>query len=497
MRVLLLGMPDVASCFDRVMRMPNLGIASIAANLEDAEVHVLDLVLHPRGVAETVMGHLEKLKPDIVGLSAMTFQYETAKEIAGIVRAVLPDARTVLGGYHATLAYDLISCDPGADVFDFLVRGEGEVTMNRLVQAIGRGGDVSGIAGLSYRLNGGFVHNPPAPPVDLVRLRLPARHARLSTRFTYFGRPFDVVETSRGCTRSCRFCSVRQMYGQSHRCYSIERVIEDIARARTSGAKGVFFVDDNINLRPGRLIELCKAIVESGLDDLEYTSQADVAGFLREPALAAAIKEAGFSGVFLGIESTSPDAWSFLGKRNSTADTARVVRSLRDAGIGVAGGFIVGNPDDDASAVRSAFVMARKLPLDHAIMWCLTPYPGTEAREEMMSEGLVENPADFRLYNGFICNARTRHLSRDALIAAISREGARLYFDPAFFLRSRAWPSSVWAAWTYFRTVTEYLTTARRNRLFASRHKMWRSARKLAAENRKGRHGCPGEEAMT
>lgn len=472
MRVLLLGMPDVASCFDRVMRIPNLGIASIAANLEGAEVRVMDLVLHSNAVSKALLECLEEFRPDVVGLSAMTFQYDTAKKIAGIVKEACPEAKTVLGGYHATLAYDWISADSGAEVFDYLIRGEGERPMNELVKALCGNRNFQSVAGLSYRDNGCFVHNPVGPLADLSTIRIPNRAARHSSGFTYFGRPFDAVETSRGCLKSCRFCSIHNMYGSSYRCYPIERIIADISDARDRGARGIFFVDDNINLHPTRLIELCTAIIDAKLDDMEYISQADVAGFAREPKLAAIMRRAGFSGLFLGIESTSPQNWKFLGKRNPLEETLAVINSLRDEGIIVAGGFIIGNPDESAADVRAAFRMARKLPIDHAIMWCLTPYPGTETREDLLREGLVENLDEFSKYNGFISNVRTRHMTHAELVRTISKEGSKLYFSPMFFRRSKAWPRSLSTIYTYYRTVSEYLTNGRRNRLFASRHKL-------------------------
>ncbi|MEN6371798.1 MAG: radical SAM protein [Armatimonadota bacterium] len=472
MRVLLLAMPDVASCFDRVMRLPNLGIASIAANIDGAEVHTLDLVLHPRGVGKTVKKHLENLRPDIVGLSAMTFQYDTAKTVAGIIRQVLPNTKIVLGGYHATLAADHIAIDPGSHVFDYLIRGEGEVPMNQLHKALRDGGDAKEIAGLSYRVDGQFVHNPIGSLTDLNDINIPERRKRLSSGFTYFGKRYESVETSRGCLKSCRFCSIRGMYGRSYRTYPIERVISDISDAKSAGAEGIFFTDDNINLVPGRLMELCSAIVDAKLNDLEYITQADVAGFVAEPELPNAMQQAGFKGVFLGIESTASENWQFLRKRNLPDDTHKVVRSLRNCGISVAGGFIVGNPEEDENAVRAAFHTALSLPIDHAIMWCLTPYPGTEARESMQSEGLVESAYDFKHYNGYMCHVRTKHLSNSELIRLIAKEGAKLYFNPRFFLRSHAWPVSAKNAWIYFRTVSEYITHASRNRLFASRHKI-------------------------
>jgi len=140
--------------------------------------------------------------------------------------------------------------------------------------------------------------------------------------------------------------------------------------------------------------------------------------------------------------------------------------------MAVAGGFIVGNPDDDADSVRDVFRSARSLELDHAIMWCLTPYPGTEIRDDLLAEGLIANPDDYRQYNGFICNVRTRHLTQPQLVRLIASEGVKLYFHPRFALRKRAWGQNARSIVTYLQCSTEYLTRAYRNRLYASRHRM-------------------------
>jgi radical SAM superfamily enzyme YgiQ (UPF0313 family) len=472
MRVLLLAMPDVASSFDRVMRFPNLGLVSLAANLDGADVRVLDLVLHSRAVGQAVRRALADFEPGLVGLSAMTFQYDTAKQVAAIVRRELPSAKTVLGGYHATLAYDEIVADSEAEAFDFLVRGEGERALAELVHALANGSGYEGIGGLSYRTEAGFVHNPRRPLVDLSSLRLPDRRARLSTGFYYFGRRFDVVETSRGCTRACRFCSIHRMYGSEHRSHEIGRVIADIAAAAEAGAQGIFFVDDNINLDPARLDELCRAIVAAGLDRLEYISQADVAGFARAPELAASMKRAGFSALFLGIESVNKDDWRFLRKSNALTTTREVISTLRGNGIGAAGGFILGNPSDNADSIKAAFHNARTLGLDHAIMWCLTPYPGTEIRGDLMAEDLVTNPHDYRRYNGYICNVRTRHLTHRQLIRTIAAEGLKLYFHPGFLAHGRVWGRNGNSVLPYLQASAEYLTRGFRNQLYASRHRI-------------------------
>ncbi|MDO8587099.1 MAG: radical SAM protein [Armatimonadota bacterium] len=472
MRILLLSMPDVASSFDRVMRIPNLAIVSLAANVRDAEVSTLDLVLHSRNVGQAVEDALRKIEPDLVGLSAMTFQYPTARKVAKLVRKTLPRAKIVLGGYHATLAYLEIAGDPDAAGIDFIIRGEGETPLNMLIAALGKGGDFAAIPGLSHRSQEGFVHNPSGGLNSLDEVDIPDRSSRLSGGFHYFGKPFDVVETSRGCPRNCRFCCIRGMYGGSYREYPIERVVEDIRRAGEAGARGIFFSDDNINLRPERFRELCRAIVDRRLADMEFISQADVAGFLELPDLPSEMRRAGFSGVFLGIESVNRDTWRFLRKSNSWESTRKVVDALHAKGIAVAGGLIVGNPDDDADSVRASFRAPISLGLDHAIMWCLTPYPGTEVREDLMAEGLVANPDRYDRYNGFICNVSTRKLTNRQIVRLIAAEGLKLYLHPSFIKQASIWRHSLPNMLTFCRTTLEYATKAPRNRLFESRHRM-------------------------
>src|SRR5207249_6719127 len=102
----------------------------------------------------------------------------------------------------------------------------------------------------------------------------PNRSARVLDGYTLLGRRVDVVETSRGCTFDCSFCSIIEMRGRNFHPYAIDRVLADIADARRHGAQAIFLVDDNITLDIRRFESLCQAIVDAGLNDVDYVVQA-------------------------------------------------------------------------------------------------------------------------------------------------------------------------------------------------------------------------------
>ena len=125
-------------------------------------------------------------------------------------------------------------------------------------------GDDAGIrAGedeLAIQLIGGF-----APEwLDGDEVRPPNRAARVLGGYTLLGRQVDVVETSRGCTFDCSFCSIIEMRGRNFHTFDFARVLADIRDARAHGARAVFLVDDNITLNVRRFEALCRAIVEAG-----------------------------------------------------------------------------------------------------------------------------------------------------------------------------------------------------------------------------------------
>ena len=127
------------------------------------------------------------------------------------------------------------------------------------------------------------------------------------------GRPIDVIETSRGCTFDCSFCSIIAMRGRNFHTYDFGRVIEDIQDAYRHGARALFVVDDNITLNATRFEALCRAIIAAKLNTIDYTVQAMTSSIANHgSSLAPLMREAGFRYVFLGIENILAGDLKFL-----------------------------------------------------------------------------------------------------------------------------------------------------------------------------------------
>jgi len=420
MNVLLLSMPDSFEHMPAIgMRIPNGALASIAGNVDrHHRVSIADLILVQARVKETIHRLMSELQPDLVGLSVMTFQRHTALAVARLVRALRPATRVVVGGYDPSLAPD--AYQTSSDV-EFIVRGEGEHTFRDLLRALEGQTDLRGVAGLSYRTATGWSHNADRPIARLATepLALPNRAARVLDGYTLLGRGVDVVETSRGCTYDCSFCSIIEMRGRNFHPYPVERVIADIADARRHGARAIFLVDDNITLDVHRFEELCRAIVDAGMQDTDYIVQAMTAPIAQHgTTLAPLMRQAGFRYVFLGIENVLDQDLAFLKAKakNARRDHGRTVGNatieaidhLHRNGLYVVGGLIVGNPDDNRESIEANLAFARQY-VDWPYIQHPTPYPRTPMTREFRERNLIVDE-DVSHYDGTTAVVRTEHV---------------------------------------------------------------------------------------
>ena len=480
MNVLLLSMPDSFEHTSNVtMRMPNGALASLAGNIDrHHRVATADLILAPHAVRETVTRLVGDVNPDVIGLSIMTFQRGTARKIAGLLRTLAPRATIVVGGYDPSLASEVYE-QPDWNV-DVIVHGEGDITFRELLRALECGGDLAQIAGLSYRKGREFIRTATRPVSSLTNedVALPNRAARVLSGYTFIGRQIDVVETSRGCTYDCSFCSIVEMRGRNFHTWSIERVLADIADARARGARAIFIVDDNITLNVTRFAALCRAIVAAGFHDIDYLVQAMTSSIAAHgDMLAPLMREAGFRYVFLGIENILDEDLAFLKARRKNAQreagrtvgnaSMRAIEILHRHGMYIVGGLIVGNPSDTRESIDANLTFARE-HVDWPYIQHPTPYPGTPMTRDFRDRDLIVSD-DVDEYDGTTAVVRSEHL--DATEIEFLRWRAERWMKLRHF-----WPVLLHSPWFVIRHGHEMLA-------HTFRGMSWRSLLGLESEH--------------
>ena len=338
---------------------------------------------------------------------------------------------------------------------DYIVRGEGEVTFRELLRALERSGGFETVYGLSCRHGDRWLHNParPAHRLEDDEIRPPNRGARILQGYTLLGRQVDVVETSRGCTYDCSFCSIIEMRGRNFHTYSFRRVLDDIRDARDRGARTIFLVDDNITLNVRRFEALCHAIIEARLNNLDYFVQAMTSSIASHgETLAPLMCRAGFRYVFLGIENILEGDLQFLRAtaKNTACDhdnnngnaTLRAIEWLHRNKMFVVGGLIIGNPDDTHESIEANLAFARRY-VDWPYIQHPTPYPRTPMTVQFRRRDLITNER-LEEYDGTTAVVRTEHVPAEEIEylrwkaerwMKVRHMPAALCHDPWFVLR--------------------------------------------------------------
>ncbi len=360
-------------------RVEPLGLEYIAAALEacGATPHVVD-----ERLARKSGPWLRRTSPEIVGISCPhALEYDGVIATARRVRRLAPEAFIVVGG-HAAATYPQALEVPEIDA---ICVDDGEEVFPALVEAVSGRRPLSSVPALRLRTPAGWIDTEPlAAPTALDRVPRPARERVAAFRRGYhclLFRPVWLVETARGCSYRCRFCSVWQLYGRTYRERSIGSVVEDLAAT----GEHVFIVDDLFWNNPERSLELARALRRKGVRKrwLLVQTRTDLA--CRQPELLEAWRPlAQDFDIFFGLESAGDQGLEQVDKDASIADTleaARIARSLR---YGVTGNFVV-DPDWDASDFARLWDFVADHGFHRAGYSILTPLPGTAYFRELAS----------------------------------------------------------------------------------------------------------------
>lgn len=310
--------------------------------------------------------------PDYLGITMYTANYKAARIIAGKVKKANPHIKVVIGGVHPTLApKETLS----AEEFDFVVSGEGEYVMLRLVN----GDPVKSIHGLGYKNSGKIVVNPPSDEIiELDDIPFPARELIIN--------PLDNTDygqliTGRGCPFSCTYCASPAMWGKRKvRLRSVDNVIEELTLiTKKYPHNTIYFEDDTFTIQKDRTINLCKRIIETGLN---IKWKCDTRADCISDDLVKLMKEAGCICMKIGAESGSEKILKKINKKVTKDVLLKACRIIKGHGIRLTAYLMTGLPDETDDDLRETIKFARQMDADYFSVSIAVPYFGTKIYDE-------------------------------------------------------------------------------------------------------------------
>jgi anaerobic magnesium-protoporphyrin IX monomethyl ester cyclase len=433
MRILLINPPSSGILKAVGIHFPPLGLLYLAAYLEKEghRVKIADLAVRKKE------DELEFETYDMVGISTDTTRHRQALRLAN--RAKQSGCTVVMGGPHPCYVDEEIL---KTGKVDFVVQGEGEITLSELAATLG-GKDrvIDSVQGISFLSKGEVVRTAPRPFIeDLDRLPLPARHLvdLEDYRKTKFGdRPITSLITSRGCPGRCTFCSASNFFGTRWRTRSVEAVLDELEEIyHRHHFRAVAFVDDTLTFSPQRVAKLCRGIVERGLD-LWWWSFSRVDSIVKSEDMVKEMARAGARAVYIGIESSNPAVLEEFGKKTGIWDAGKAVGILRRNGIEVHASYILGGFHDTAKSIHETIRFAKKLDTNVAQFSILTPYPGT-ALNRRVKDRLIRWRSPWSFFDAQHLVFKHDHLS------FIRLEWLLLKANLLYYMRSKRGIQDIW-----------------------------------------------------
>lgn len=394
MRTVFLNITSDVVCRDACLhprhKLPpaDLGCSISLARLAGHEVAFIDTWVEPLSMDE-LLGRISSLAPALLVIRP---GLQTEDIVADLVRRL----RAAVGGSLAIVAMGgYATSSPGAFInaasaIDLLVNGEPEMTMQEILDCRARGNKLTGIAGTIHYTDGRMVREPDRPLIsDLDSLPQPAHDLFCGRGYTFLYPvqqkkkiSFASVMTSRGCPSLCAHCSpvVRVSTGKNYRVRSIVSVLAELRSLAGQGVNTVYFCDDNFAADRSRVLSLCAALRDSGLD-LRWAAQARVDNI--DPALLTAMKAAGCGCLNVGIESLNPAVMANFNKKFSREQIAAVARQAREAGINLNADFIIGSPGETEQDLREMLDFSVSMDFSLVTLLGFVCYPGSALYERL------------------------------------------------------------------------------------------------------------------
>ena len=306
---------------------------------------------------------------DYVFISAMSVQVNSVKEVIGRCKSL--NRKIVAGGPLFTAEFENFK-----DI-DHLVLNEAEITLPFFLQDLEKGYPQR----IYHTSEYADITKTPAPDYSLIDV---SKYAMLNLQY------------SRGCPFYCDFCDITALLGHKVRLKTTYLILHELDVIKKAGWKGpVFFVDDNFignkNVLKKDLLPSVFKWMQENKSPFIFTTEASI-NLSDDPELMKMMVQAGFSKVFIGIETTEEASLAECNKtQNHNRDLIQSVRTIQTAGMEVMAGFIVGFDNDSPSIFQSQIDFVQKSGIVSAMVGLLNAPKKTRLYKRLMHEGRITN----------------------------------------------------------------------------------------------------------
>ncbi|MFE5193530.1 B12-binding domain-containing radical SAM protein [Streptomyces sp. NPDC057651] len=325
--------------------------------------------------------------PDILGLTCLADTLPACLLIGREVKRLRPDVTVVLGG-PGTFGVFPDALPRYADCVDFVCRGEGELAITALADAIADGADPTGVRGFWSCKNGQAVSSGPQPTTNLNLVPMPAYDAVPMGDYIRLSTPhiFD-VHIGSGCTYSCKFCMTSTFWDRDFRIKDPAVILDELRFLhRTYGVTQFNFLHDNFANKRTYLDEFVSYFSEHN-DMFEWGCAVRPDNV--NPSLLRRMADAGCFNIFCGTDAGSEKILKAMLKMPSTKRTYEFFRSAKEVGIQFETNTIVGYPDESAEDLEKALEVVFDAIAYGAVnsdLSVLQPLPGAEITAEYRAE---------------------------------------------------------------------------------------------------------------
>jgi radical SAM superfamily enzyme YgiQ (UPF0313 family) len=379
-----------------------------------------------------ILDYLRGQRPRVIGVSMFTFNRKRSCDLLELAREACPEAILLAGGPHPThLAQEVFEDCPALDA---IVKGEGELPLLGLLQALESGGDWRRSPGLILR-EGPTASVPPLENLDV--MGAPVEHFQAD--FLDDPGQLSYLSTSRGCPATCNFCNTPEFWGSSVRFRSPQAVLGEMKLLRSRHGLTYFsFRDDTFTANRGRILTLMDLIRDSGLHPL-WNCQSRV-NLVDEDRLVA-MKRAGCEFMQFGVEHGSERVLQLLDKGTSMKHVHRALELVRKVGMNLGIYLITGIPGERWEDVEQTADLIRTTRPHDVQVSPLALYPGTRLYDQYRAEGRIQ-PDFFRGTGDAEVFARVDAHTEKALrhLAQVAeRTRTRAVYGPGEFAEQKRW----------------------------------------------------------